>query len=568
MMNEGKCECSERTLRRAERSAVPGNIISLCTCAKSDVDCCVSTHLSIGSIDGFDPRAQDSIGSDRSTTDQGGATLSPSESAAADQPTVDFPRRPPPQRPSLPSSARMTDACCSDDANGVVPDALADDPAPAGDDALDVVPAPTMAEVDACRYVRWHAVERLRAHAFRSVVIPLPRDYVEYLLADGLSLAADSEAMPARVAHELDELVDSAFTPEDEADDALAAGDALLLPRSARASDAPPSAAATTTPHPPPPPPKALASPPSATSPTSTPLCDRHRPARRTRHPALTWSAPKDATWMATTNTTRCQNPGEIHLLLKASDAIAYDLQDASTRSAWTAPAADHPDAAAAVARLVDDAVLALRKWTDLNPSMGFGASSAAETCEASASATSATLSLLTVPGGMVGGDHRGVLAGERPRRVSRSRLLLWRVAHVAAQRQTGGFQPRGRRDAFLCCSSGGARGRAGGGAAGDGRRPRTRGFTDDLEFRVVTSQGHIRPGAQLGVPFDMYDRAPDSARQLRRATAQRDKRLRWRRRKGEETARSENVWVYAMEARTDALRIAARLHGGDPLGR
>ena len=28
MMNEGKCECSERTLRRAERSAVPGNIFS------------------------------------------------------------------------------------------------------------------------------------------------------------------------------------------------------------------------------------------------------------------------------------------------------------------------------------------------------------------------------------------------------------------------------------------------------------------------------------------------------------------------------------------------------------
>ena len=28
----------------------------------------------------------------------------------------------------------------------------------------------------------------------------------------------------------------------------------------------------------------------------------------------------------------------------------------------------------------------------------------------------------------------------------------------------------------------------------------------------MVTSQGHIRPGAQLGVPFDMYDRAPDGA--------------------------------------------------------
>jgi len=37
-------------------------------------------------------------------------------------------------------------------------------------------------------------------------------------------------------------------------------------------------------------------------------------------------------------------------------------------------------------------------------------------------------------------------------------------------------------------------------------------GYTDDLEFRVVTCQGHIRPGLQLGIPFDMYNRAPNGA--------------------------------------------------------
>jgi hypothetical protein len=37
-------------------------------------------------------------------------------------------------------------------------------------------------------------------------------------------------------------------------------------------------------------------------------------------------------------------------------------------------------------------------------------------------------------------------------------------------------------------------------------------GFTDDLEVRVVTSQGHIRPGLRLGVPFDMVDRSPSGA--------------------------------------------------------
>lgn len=44
---------------------------------------------------------------------------------------------------------------------------------------------------------------------------------------------------------------------------------------------------------------------------------------------------------------------------------------------------------------------------------------------------------------------------------------------------------------------------------AGDGGEG---GFTDDLEFRVVRSQGHIRPAPQLGVPFDMYDRSADGA--------------------------------------------------------
>ena len=49
----------------------------------------------------------------------------------------------------------------------------------------------------------------------------------------------------------------------------------------------------------------------------------------------------------------------------------------------------------------------------------------------------------------------------------------------------------------------------AGDGGGGDGGEG---GFTDDLEFRVVRSQGHIRPAPQLGVPFDMYDRSADGA--------------------------------------------------------
>ena len=74
--------------------------------------------------------------------------------------------------------------------------------AAADDDAtiLDVVPAPSIADVDACRYAAWHGYGSLSEHTFKSVTIPLPSDFVAYLLADGLSLAADSEALPARVA--------------------------------------------------------------------------------------------------------------------------------------------------------------------------------------------------------------------------------------------------------------------------------------------------------------------------------------------------------------------------------
>ncbi len=50
------------------------------------------------------------------------------------------------------------------------------------------------------------------------------------------------------------------------------------------------------------------------------------------------------------------------------------------------------------------------------------------------------------------------------------------------------------------------------GNTEGGGTNENCGGFCDDIQFRVVTSQGHIRPGAQLGVPFDMYDRSEGGA--------------------------------------------------------
>jgi D123 len=44
-------------------------------------------------------------------------------------------------------------------------------------------------------------------------------------------------------------------------------------------------------------------------------------------HPKLNWSAPKDATWMATTNSMECTSANDIYLLLKSSDFVTHDLE-------------------------------------------------------------------------------------------------------------------------------------------------------------------------------------------------------------------------------------------------
>ena len=60
-------------------------------------------------------------------------------------------------------------------------------PAPDEPDAsFEFVPAPTVAALDACRYARWHAIPELAKHAYGSVTVRLPPEYVQYLLEDGV----------------------------------------------------------------------------------------------------------------------------------------------------------------------------------------------------------------------------------------------------------------------------------------------------------------------------------------------------------------------------------------------
>jgi hypothetical protein len=78
--------------------------------------------------------------------------------------------------------------------------------------------------------------------------------------------------------------------------------------------------------------------------------------------PKLNWSAPKDATWIAATNSMECRTPNDIYLLLKSSDFVTHDLAHAFDE---TADQSTTPDPEISYH-------LVLRKWITLNPSVEF----------------------------------------------------------------------------------------------------------------------------------------------------------------------------------------------------
>ena len=83
--------------------------------------------------------------------------------------------------------------------------------------------------------------------------------------------------------------------------------------------------------------------------------------------PKLNWSAPKDATWIAATNSMECRTPNDIYLLLKSSDFVTHDIAHAFD---------DTEDEATEETQSPEDPPipyhLVLRKWITLNPSVEF----------------------------------------------------------------------------------------------------------------------------------------------------------------------------------------------------
>ena len=96
--------------------------------------------------------------------------------------------------------------------------------------------------------------------------------------------------------------------------------------------------------------------------------------------PKLNWSSPKDATWM-NCGSLKCTTVGDVYLLLKSSEFVSFDLERVWDDLDIEDAADDGSNTAADSADVNNDAAkgenefeyeLVLRKWCNLHPSMEF----------------------------------------------------------------------------------------------------------------------------------------------------------------------------------------------------
>ncbi len=91
--------------------------------------------------------------------------------------------------------------------------------------------------------------------------------------------------------------------------------------------------------------------------------------------PKLNWSAPKDATWIAASNSMECRRPSDIYLLLKSSDFISHDLEYAFDGCVDAEENKNDEQDATPDDQSRSNNIpytLVLRKWVEMNPSVEF----------------------------------------------------------------------------------------------------------------------------------------------------------------------------------------------------
>ncbi|KAK9475013.1 D123-domain-containing protein, partial [Dipodascopsis tothii] len=210
-------------------------------------------------------------------------------------------------------------------------------PEPAAPAAPEPFPPVTRSAVDNCSFPSWYPRYKSITPKAR-ILQPVPVEFVQYLLADGIFLPADGPS--------------ASWSSDDEDDGA-----------SVSAAENDPTVA----------------------------FPELHQAVQDTIveygavAPKLNWSSPKDAMWITASNTMRCATAADVYLMLKSSSFITHDLlyaydavdtdgPDSSPEAGGSAvsAAADATDVAADVALPAADVALILRKWSEVNVSMEF----------------------------------------------------------------------------------------------------------------------------------------------------------------------------------------------------
>lgn len=188
-------------------------------------------------------------------------------------------------------------------------------------------------EIISCSIAEWYP--RFKKHTFATIVVPVTPEFVSWLVTDGVFVDDANEAIPTRTRAprrlDEDDYDPTIFVDDDEDDKGVE--------RDQSTRD-----------HRPLPMPM-----PQLVDTVRTAISELGGVVM----PKFTWSAPKDAIWVSVNRSMRCTTPDEVFLLLKSSDRVSYDCEEAVAECKDSnEPFQEH--------------VIALRRWFNLKPSREF----------------------------------------------------------------------------------------------------------------------------------------------------------------------------------------------------
>ncbi len=179
----------------------------------------------------------------------------------------------------------------------------------------------------ACSFPHWYPI--FKAKTFKTVIIPLPQDFIDYLKADGIILPLECQGGDVDNFSDDD---DEYTVPEAMAEyrdvapsSSSSASVAAAAPRPRSSSDASHASPSSSSSSPPPPPPSF----PSLTASITAAFATLKT---LSLFPKLNWSAPLDARWL-NGNSLKCTSATDVYTLLKGSDRVQFDLEHMLPRS-------------------------------------------------------------------------------------------------------------------------------------------------------------------------------------------------------------------------------------------